>query len=59
MFSGILAPETAMPWVDWKWCAEIEPFPCSVISGHRPEVPNLGDVNAEDFVYRQATGKAG
>jgi len=57
MFSGILAPETAMPWVDWKWCAEIEPFPCSVISGHRPELPNLGDVNAEDFAER--TGQYG
>lgn len=49
MFSGIMAPETAMPWVGWKWCAEIEPFPCSVIAAHHPEIPNLGDVNAEDF----------
>lgn len=52
MFSGILAPETAMPWVDWKWCAEVDHFPCSVISSHRPEMPNLGDVNAEDFAER-------
>ena len=54
MFSGILAPETAMPWVDWKWCAEIEAFPCTVITSHRPELPNLGDVNAEDFAERTA-----
>ena len=24
MFSGILAPETAMPRVNWRWCAEID-----------------------------------
>jgi hypothetical protein len=36
MFSGILAPETAAPRIDWKWCAEIEPFPCSVIAQRKP-----------------------
>lgn len=52
MCSGILAPEIAMPWVDWKWCAEIEPFPCSVISERHPNVPNLGDITAIDFLER-------
>lgn len=26
------------------WFAEIEPFPCSVLSNHWPHVPNLGDM---------------
>ncbi len=49
--SGIMAPEMAMPWIDWKWCAEIEPFPCSVIA-HYSKGPNLGDVTAADFIER-------
>lgn len=52
MFSGIMAPEAALPHWDWKWCAEIEPFPCSVIKAHHPEVANLGDVTADDFSER-------
>ena len=52
MFSGIQAPETALPWVDWKWCAEIERTPCAIIKRHHPQLPNLGDVNAEDFSER-------
>lgn len=52
MCSGILAPEQAMPWVDWKWCAEIEPFPCSLIAGRHPNIPNIGDITAVDFVSR-------
>ena len=52
MCSGILAPEQAMPWVDWKWCAEIEPFPCSVISARHEGIPNLGDIMAADFTKR-------
>jgi len=55
MFSGILAPELAIPYVDWKWCAEIEPFPCEVIKQRRPELVNLGDVTAEDFIERAKT----
>ena len=50
--SGILAPECAMPWVDWKWCAEIERFPCAVIAQRHPNVLNLGDVTAVDFIER-------
>lgn len=52
--SGIGAPEQAMPWVDWKWCAEIEAFPSAVLSHHRPNVPNLGDMTAPDFIDRAA-----
>lgn len=52
MFSGIGAPEVAMPHWDWIWSAEIEPFPCSVLRHYRPDVPNLGDVSAEDFIDR-------
>ena len=60
MFSGIGAPEVAMPEWDWRWCAEIEAFPSAVhahrhsqggIGGNRA-VPNLGDVSADDFVDR-------
>jgi DNA (cytosine-5)-methyltransferase 1 len=50
--SGIGAPETAMPWVDWRWCAEIEKFPSAVLAHHRPNVPNLGDITAPDFIAR-------
>lgn len=52
MFSGIQAPETAMPWINWRWCAEIDLFPRSVIASHHPTSPNLGDVNAEEFAKR-------
>ena len=48
--SGIMAPETAMPWVDWQWCAEIEPFPCSLIQSQARK--NLGDIMAPDFTER-------
>lgn len=47
-----MAPEEAMPWVDWKWCAEIEPFPCSVIAERHPGIRNLGDIMAADFTER-------
>jgi DNA (cytosine-5)-methyltransferase 1 len=50
--SGIMAPEVAMPWMDWQWCAEIEPFPCSVISERHPSIKNLGNVVATDFIER-------
>jgi DNA (cytosine-5)-methyltransferase 1 len=50
--SGIGAPETAMPDIEWKWCAEIEKFPSAVLSHHRPNVPNLGDITASDFIDR-------
>lgn len=32
--------------------AEIEPFCCEVLAQHYPEIPNLGDINAPDFIER-------
>lgn len=52
LFSGILAPETALPEAEWQWCAEIEPFCCSLIAERHPELENLGDVTAKDFLKR-------
>jgi DNA (cytosine-5)-methyltransferase 1 len=49
LFSGIGAPECAAPWIDWRWCAEIEPFPSAVLAHHYPHVPNLGDVTKVDW----------
>ncbi len=51
-FSGIGAPECAAPWLDWRWCAEIEPFPAAVHSYRFPGAVNLGDVLAPDFLAR-------
>ena len=48
LFSGIGAPELAMGWVDWRWCAEIDPFACAVLAARFPGVPNLGDVTRID-----------
>ena len=48
LFSGIGAPELAMPWVDWRWCAEIDPFASAVLAHHHPHSQNLGDVNEID-----------
>ena len=52
MFSGIGAPETAMPEWDWLWHAEIEPFPSAVMAARHPGSINLGDVSAPDFAER-------
>lgn len=52
MFSGIGAPEQAMPGWDWIWHAEIENFPNTVMAERHPQSVNLGDVNAEDFIER-------
>jgi DNA (cytosine-5)-methyltransferase 1 len=52
IFSGIHAPECAAPEIDWKFCAEIEPFPSAVGSFRHPHIPNLGDVTAPDFIDR-------
>ena len=49
MFSGIGAPECAMPWVDWRWCAEIDRFPAAVHAARIPMCPNLGDVSKADW----------
>jgi len=52
MFSGILAPEVALPEIGWRWCAEIEPFCRALIKERHPGLPNLGDVMADDFIER-------
>jgi DNA (cytosine-5)-methyltransferase 1 len=52
MFSGIGAPEVAMPHWDWLWHAEIEKFPNAVMAHHHPQSINLGDVNGKRFVER-------
>lgn len=49
LFSGIGAPEQAMPWVDWRWCAEVDNFACAVMAARHPRVTNLGDVNGVDW----------
>lgn len=58
MFSGIGAPEVAMPLWDWKWHAEIEKFPNAVMAKHHPRSINLGDVNEPGFIEQaEATGR--
>ncbi len=52
LFSGIGAPEHAMPHWQWAWCAEIEKFPSAVLAERHPHCPNLGDVTAHDFATR-------
>jgi len=49
LFSGIGAPEEAMPWIDWRWCAELEPFPSAVLEARHPRTKNLGDVTGVDW----------
>lgn len=53
-FSGIGAPECALPEWDWRWSADIEPFPNAVRAERFPAVPNLGDVLDETFLDRAA-----
>ena len=52
LFSGIHAPECAVPDIDWRFCAEIDQFPSAVGSYRHPHIPNLGDVTAPDFITR-------
>ena len=54
MFSGIGAPEMAMPHWNWAWCAEIEKFPSAVLAARHSHSINLGDVTADDFCERAA-----
>ncbi len=44
LFSGIGAPEQGMPWVDWRWSAEVDPFASAVLTARHPGTKNLGDV---------------
>ena len=43
--SGIEAASVAWEPLGWQptWFAEIEPFPCAVLSHHWPHIPNHGD----------------
>lgn len=54
LFSGIEAASVAWEPLGWECVgvAEIEPFPCAVLSHHYPAVPNLGsvtDITEEDI----------
>lgn len=51
-FSGIGAPEAAMPGIRWLWHSEIERQPAAVLARHNPASANLGDVTADDFMQR-------
>jgi DNA (cytosine-5)-methyltransferase 1 len=55
-FSGIEAASVAWLPLGWKCvgAAERESAPCAVLAHHYPDVPNLGDVMAEDFLDRVA-----
>jgi len=50
MCSGIGAPETAAPGVQWLWSAEVERFPSRVLADRHPGSMNLGDITAADFI---------
>jgi site-specific DNA-cytosine methylase len=52
LFSGIGAPEAAMPGWHWLWHAEIEPFPAAVLAARHPRSVNLGDVTSHDLAHR-------
>jgi DNA (cytosine-5)-methyltransferase 1 len=52
MFSGILAPEVALPEIRWIWCAEIDPYCRALIKHRAPGAVNLGDVTTDDFESR-------
>lgn len=54
LFSGIEAASAAWHSCGWQCVgvAEIEKFPCAVLKHHYPEVPNLGNVMAADFMER-------
>jgi DNA (cytosine-5)-methyltransferase 1 len=52
LFSGIGAPEVAMPGWTWLWHAEVDPFASAVMAARHPQSVNLGDVAAPDFAER-------
>jgi len=54
LFSGIGAPEVAMPSWRWLWCAELERFACAVLAARHSATPNMGDVTDDDFLERAA-----
>jgi DNA (cytosine-5)-methyltransferase 1 len=50
MCSGIGAPETAAPGVQWHWSAEVERFPSRVLANRHAGSKNLGDITTADFI---------
>jgi DNA-cytosine methyltransferase len=52
--SGIEAASVAWEPLGWVpvFFAEIEPFCCALLAQRYPTVPNLGDINAPDFIER-------
>jgi DNA (cytosine-5)-methyltransferase 1 len=54
LFSGIGAPEVAMPHWQWLWHAEIEKFPAAVMAKCHPGSVNLGDVTRDGFTEKAA-----
>lgn len=54
LFSGIEAASVAWNPLGWEtaFTAEVDPFASAVLSHRLPDVPNLGDVTATDFVAR-------
>jgi site-specific DNA-cytosine methylase len=58
LFSGIEAASVAWKPLGWTPIAfsEIEPFPCSVLAHHYPDVPNHGDITR--FNWSAYRGKA-
>lgn len=54
LFSGIGAPEVAMPHWRWPWHAEIEKFPSAVMAARHPDSINLGDVSTDGFAESAA-----
>ena len=59
LFSGIEAASCA--WLPLGWecvgVSEIEPFPCSLLRHHYPDVPNLGDITKITRKDIKALGK--
>jgi DNA (cytosine-5)-methyltransferase 1 len=55
-FSGIEAASVAWEPLGWTCAAvaEVDPFPSAVLAHHYPDVTNLGDVLADDFLGRVA-----
>lgn len=51
IFSGVEAASLAWEPLGWEPVAfsEIEPFPCAVLAGRWPDVPNLGDITKIDW----------
>lgn len=54
--SGIEAASAAFNPLGWKaaWFSEIEPFPCSVLAYHYPDVQNFGDMTT---IARRVTSR--